>query len=202
MKIALAAPFLAGALLLAACGPTPDNGPALTESGWTIDSSASTVNYASIKAGDTVEMNSFENLTGSVAADGTANVEIDLASVSTGIDIRDERMRDIFFVVADNPTAKVTAQIDPAQFEALGVGDSTRVALEGTLSIKGVTAPFEADVKVTRTGPDSVIAESDPILIDAADLELTDGLETLRGIAGLPSISSTVPVSFVLAFTR
>ena len=201
MKTALAAPSIALALLVTACGPSQTDAT-LTDDAWTVDSDASQVNYASIKAGDVVEMNSFESVSGTVDEDGSATVEIDLASVSTGVDIRDERMRDIFFVVAENPTATVTAEIDPAAFEALAVGRSTQVALDGTLSVKGVEAPFTADVKVSRTGPDSVVAESAPILINAADLELTEGLETLRGIAGLDSISPTVPVSFTLTFTR
>jgi len=193
----------ASLLTLAACGPAASDDPALTEGAWALDSEASRLNYATIKAGDVVEMNAFETLTGSVSADGSATVEIDLASVSTGIDIRDERMRDIFFVVADNPTATVTAEFDPAAFEGLAIGRSTQVPLNGTLSIKGVEAPVEGQVKVTRTGPDSVLAESaQPILVNATDLELTEGIATLQQIAGLDSISPTVPVSFTLTFAR
>ena len=56
---------------------------------------------------------------------------------------------------------------------------------------------------MTRTGPDTVLAESgQPILVNAADLELTEGIATLQQIAGLDSISPTVPVSFTLTFTR
>ena len=57
-----------------------------------------------------------------LGADGAARVEIDLASVNTGVEIRDERMREIFFQVADFPSATVTAQLDPQQFAALDSG--------------------------------------------------------------------------------
>ena len=106
-------------------------------------------------------------------------------------------------MVADYPTAIVTAQIDPASFEALGVGESTTQTLSGTLSIKEVEAPFETEVMVTRAGPDRVIAAStDPVIVDAGQLQLTDGLAQLQELAGLDSITPVVPVTFTLTFER
>lgn len=194
---------IAALLPLAACSQAPAEPAPLTEGAWTLDPAASELSYVSIKSGEIAEANSFETLSGNVSADGAATVEIDLASVSTGVDIRDERMRDIFFVVADNPTATVTARIDAGAFETLKVGESTRATLDGTLSLKGVEAPFEADVTVTRAGPDRVIAVSNkPVIVEASRFELTDGLAQLQELAGLPSITPVVPVSFSLAFTR
>lgn len=188
---------------LAACSPAATDAPPVTESAWTLDGEASDLSYVSIKAGEVAEINAFEKLSGGVSAEGAATVTIDLASVSTGVDIRDERMRDIFFVVADNPTATVTAQIDPASFEALGVGESATQMLEGTLSLKGATAPFQTEVMVTRAGADRVIAAStDPVIVDAGSLGLTEGLAQLQELAGLPSITPVVPVTFTLSFTR
>lgn len=200
MKILAKTTALAIAFSLAACSAEP---PALTEGAWTVDSAASDLSYVSIKSGNIAETNTFENVTGSVSADGTANVEIDLASVSTGVDIRDERMKELFFVVADNPTATITAQVDPAQFEALAIGANTETTLNGTLSLKGVETTFETDVTVTRAGADRVVVVSDtPVIIYADALELTDGLAQLQELAGLPSITPVVPVSFSLTFAR
>jgi polyisoprenoid-binding protein YceI len=157
----------------------------------------------SIKQGEIAEANTFESVTGSVTAEGAATIEIDLASVSTGVDIRDERMRDIFFVVASNPTATVTAKVNPATFEALGVGESADTTLDGTLSLAGVEAPFQAELSVTRAGSDRVIAVTDkPVIIDAGRFELTDGLSRLQELAGLDSITPAVPVTFSIAFER
>lgn len=197
-------PIVAAALLtLVACAPETVPSAPLTEGEWTLDGEASSLSYVSIKAGEIAEANRFETLSGSVSADGAASVEIDLASVSTGVDIRDERMREVFFVVADNPTATVTAQIDPAAFSALAVGESTQTSLDGTLALKGVEAPFTADVTVTRAGPDRVLAVSNaPVIVEASCYELTDGLAELQALAGLPSITPVVPVTFSLAFTR
>ena len=191
------------ASIAAACSQAPAEAPSLGGSAWTLDGSASELSYVTIKADTIGEANKFEGLSGSVSADGAAEITIDLASVSTGIDIRNQRMRDILFVVADNPTASVTANLDPAAFEAMGLGESIETTIDGTLTLKGVEAPFRADVTVTRTGADSVLAVSDaPVILDAELLGLGEGLAELQSLASLPSISPVVPVSFALTFTR
>ena len=193
----------AALLAVAACSGEPAQPTPLTDSAWTLDGDASTLSYVSIKAGEIAETNTFETLGGGVAQDGTTTVTIDLASVSTGVDIRDERMREIFFVVADNPEATITATIDPASFEALGVGESTQTSLEGTLSLKGVEAPVAAQVTVTRSGEDRILAVADaPVIVNAASFELMDELAQLQELAGLPSITPVVPVTFALTFER
>lgn len=198
-----AATFAAATLSLAACSATETEAPSLAEGEWTVDSEASRLAYVSVKSGEIAESNEFETLTGTVAADGTARVEIDLASVKTGVDIRNERMRDIFFEVADNPTATITAKIDPAAFEALGVGESMVQPLEATLNVKGVEAPINTEVDVTRVTDDRVlVASTTPVIVYADALKLTEGLAQLQELAGLPSITPAVPVTFSLAFER
>ena len=192
---------LAAAITLTACGQTEP--AAVTEGAWTLDGEASTLAYVSIKSGEIAETNEFEKLSGSVAADGAAKVEIDLGSLETGVDIRNERMRDIFFNVAEFPTATVSAKIDPAAFEKLAVGESTTMALPATLSVKGVETAVEPEVTVTRAGPDRVsVVTIKPVIVMADALDLTDGLAELQELAGLPSITPAVPVTFSLAFNR
>ncbi len=198
--------FIAAPLLLAmaaACSPAEVAAPPVTEGEWSVDSAASKLSYVSVKAGDVAEANIFETVKGNVAADGTALIEVDLASVNTGVDIRNERMREIFFNVAENPSATVSAKIDPATFETLSVGQSTGYALDATLSLKGLEAPVRTDVTVTRVTDDRVLVVSDtPVIINAESLQLTSGLAQLQELAGLTSITPVVPVSFSIAFTR
>jgi len=194
---------LSAALSLAACTQAPADPPPLTNGSWRLDPAASSLTYVSIKASEIAENNSIDGLSGSVAPDGAALIEIDLASVETGVDIRNERMRDIFFEVADYPTATVSAQIDPAAFSTLAVGESLVQPLSARLNVKGVEAPVETDVVVTRIAEDRVLAVSSaPVIVQADALKLTDGLAQLQEIANLPSITSAVPVTFRLTFER
>ena len=126
--LAFAAP-----LALAACAQAPAEPAPLAEGAWSVDAGASSLAYVSVKAGEIAESNSFSGRSGSVSPEGAASVEIDLATIETKVDIRNERMRDIFFEVADHPTATVSAQIDPAAFDALALGESVVQPLEATL---------------------------------------------------------------------
>lgn len=196
------------ALGLAACAqpssdaPVGDSAP-LTEGTWTLDTAGSRLSYVSIKAGEIAEANRFDTLAGTVSADGTATLDIDLASVNTGVDIRNERMRDIFFQVADNPKATVTAKLDPAAFAGLAVGQSITRPLKATVAIKGAESDIETEVLVTRVSADRVtVVPTAPVIISTDMFDLTDELGELRALAQLPSITPAVPVTFTLAFTR
>ncbi len=202
---------LAGALALglSACAEQAADDPAaadaapLTEGAWTLDPADSRLSYVSIKAGEIAESNQFDTLAGTVAADGTATLDIDLASVSTGVDIRNERMREIFFEVTGNPKATVTAQLDPAAFAGLAVGQSITRPLKATVALKGVEQEIETEVLVTRVAADRVtVVPTAPVIITTDMFELTDELGELRALAQLPSITPAVPVTFTLAFTR
>ncbi|WP_379922761.1 YceI family protein [Erythrobacter sp. R86502] len=198
------------ALGLAGCAEPDSDGPEagasaapLTEGNWTLDPAGSRLSYVSIKAGEVAEANRFDAMTGTIAADGTASLDIDLASVNTGVDIRNERMRDIFFAVAEYPTATVTAQLDPATFAGLAVGQSLTRPLKASVTIKGVSSDVETEVLVTRIAADRVtVVPTAPVIISTDMFGLTDELGELRALAELPSITPAVPVTFTLAFDR
>jgi hypothetical protein len=199
------------ALGLAACADPAVNAPkdavteatAVTEGAWALDPAGSRLSYVSIKAGEIAESNRFDKLSGSVAGDGTATLDIDLASVNTGVDIRNERMREIFFEVAGNPKAVVTAKLDPASFAGLAVDRSIIRPMKATVSIKGATSDVDTEVLVTRVSDDRVtVVPTAPVIISTDMFGLTDELGELRALAQLPSITPAVPVTFSLAFTR
>lgn len=206
-QLALVAALTLG---LAACAEPVADAPGdaasaapLTEGNWTLDPAGSRLSYVSIKAGEVAEANRFDAMTGTVAADGTASLDIDLASVNTGVDIRNERMRDIFFAVADNPTATVTAKLDPATFAGLAVGQSLTRPLKASVTIKGASSDVETEVLVTRVSENRVtVVPTAPVIVSTDMFDLTDELGELRALAQLPSITPAVPVTFSLAFTR
>jgi polyisoprenoid-binding protein YceI len=200
------------ALGLAACaeqpagdapgGETATAAP-LAEGTWALDPAGSRLSYVSIKAGEVAEANRFDTLGGAVAADGTATLDIDLASVNTGVDIRNERMREIFFGVAEFPKANVTAKLDPAAFAGLAVGQSLTRPLKANVTIKGASSDVETEVLVTRVAENRVtVVPTAPVIVSTDMFGLTDELGELRALAQLPSITPAVPVTFSLAFTR
>ncbi len=168
---------------------------------WKLSNDASRVSFVSTKAGLVAEVHKFTSLSGTIDADGNVAVTIDLASVDTLIPIRDERMRDILFQTVQFPEAELTGKVDAAAIEALADGDTTTMSVEASLSMRGQTQPVTFEFLVSKLSDSRVVASSlQPVVITAAQVDLADGVEELREVAGLPSISPAVPVSVVLTF--
>lgn len=182
---------LAAIVMMAATGASAE--------GWTLDGSSSVISFGSIKNDYNGEAHTFSDLSGTVTSDGSATVEIGLASVQTNIDIRNERM--IEHVFQDAPTAKLTAQIDMAAFEGLAIGASTVTEIEGDVSLLGVDAPVYMDVFVMRLDEENVMVTTHSMMfVSTEDLGIDAGIDTLQELAGLDGITRTTPVTFRLMF--
>jgi len=201
-KLSLPLAGLAVTAALAACSPQKAADAPLAGA-WTVDSGASHVSFATVKSGTIAESHVFKSVTGGVAADGKAKFEIDLASAATGIDIRDERLRTLLFEVGAYPKATVTAQLDPAAFKALAVGQSLAVTVPAKLDLHGIQGDVEAPLTVTRAGPDRVVVSTvKPIIVDGDDFGLEAGIEKLREVANLPAITHSTPVSLSITLKK
>lgn len=177
--------------------------PATAFAEWSVVSEASSLGFISVKNGDIPESHSFGELTGTVSEDGAAEIKIGLASVETGIDIRNERMRDMLFNVADNPFMTVRADIGLDRFTELQAGDRIQIETIVTLDTGSTERSYAAPLNVTRLGADRVaVSSAKPIAVDVSRLGYTDGIEALRNVAGLDAISLIVPVSFDLVLER
>lgn len=198
----LPAAALSLAFALSACGGAADKAEApLPDGAWQLVADQSNIGFVSVKAGNVGEAHSFTKLSGSVQPDGTVGVAIDLASVDTGIDVRNQRMRDMLFEVASFPDAKLTAKIDPAAVKALKPGERKMMNVPVTLDLHGTTNSIEAPLTVTRLAGDSVLVETaKPLILDASAVGLEAGLGKLQEIAKLPAISPAVPVTASLVF--
>ena len=168
---------------------------------WTLNNDNSQLSFVSIKAGNIGEVHKFGQLTGELTSEGQLTVEVELASVDTLIPIRDDRMQQLLFETDIFPKATFTASIDMAEVNAVEVGSSKALDISGDLKIRDRTTSISPKVMVTRIAEGAVLVNTlQPLLLNADAVGLTDGVEKLREIAGLPSISSAVPVTFVLTF--
>lgn len=168
---------------------------------WTLNNDESSMNFVSIKASDIAEVHKFNKLAGVIEDDGSVSVEVELASVDTLIPVRDERMRDVLFEINVFPVATITAKIDPALNTSLTPGEMTVVTSEVLMELHGEAAPTVVDLQVIRLSEDRILVTSArPVVVNVGMFNLVDGVEQLREIAGLPSISKAVPVTFSLVF--
>jgi polyisoprenoid-binding protein YceI len=166
---------------------------------WTVDNNDSRLSYVTIKANTIAEVNYFGEVDGLLEADGHFELNIMLASVETGIPIRNERMRQLFFDTEVFPTATLSANLDMEPLMSLATGEQMVLATGAQLTLLGNQADLTVDAVVARLDAHTLLVSSlQPLVINAEALGLGAGVEQLREIAGLPSISPAVPVSFRL----
>lgn len=169
---------------------------------WSLDNEASTLSFVTVKADHVAEVHTFDNLTGSVSDSGAVQVTIELASVNTMIPIRNERMQAMLFETGMFPRGSITATVDASSLGDLNVGEVMSDSIEFSLDLHGAAKTYTAEVQIMRTVDGVSVTTTKPVLVQAGDHNLVTGVEALREVAGLPSISQAVPVSFTLAFTR
>jgi len=167
---------------------------------WTLDATNSYLNFATIKNTHTLEVHNFTRLSGGIA-NNVASLNIDLTSTNTGIELRDQRMRDLLFQTISFPGAAVTVTLPANLLSGLAAGASTDAAISAELDLHGVKNTIATTVSVQRLSATRVVVQSlAPILIKAPDYALADGVEALRAAVGIASISTAVPVDFTLVF--
>jgi outer membrane protein OmpA-like peptidoglycan-associated protein/polyisoprenoid-binding protein YceI len=190
---------LLGLLFLAAF--TVGAQQAKAEPAWILDPSASSLTYQSIKKNTIVETNSIRNITGRIEPDGSAKVEFDLDSVDTGVDLRNVRMRFLFFETFKYPTATLTAKVDLAAFADLKTKRRMTAPLTFSLDLHGVAKEMTAEVVVTMITDGMVsVASKAPIAVHVDDFGLLPAIEKLQQAANVSSIVPTASVSFDFIF--
>ena len=167
----------------------------------TLDNSVSQLNFGSIKNESVAELHRFTELSGSVDESGKAEIAIDLSSVDTRIDIRDKRMKEHLFDVANFPKAIYTAQVDIDAVESMAIGEIQQRRLKGELDLHGKKAPLELLVRsVKGAGAALTVYTAEPAFISIADFDLGAGVDKLQELAGLKSITRAVPLTFSVVF--
>ncbi len=169
--------------------------------GWTLNATDSYLNFATTKNTHNLEVHNFTSISGDINASGVATLAIDLNTVNTGIALRDQRMRDLLFETAVNPTATVTVNAPATLISGLAVGQATQTDITATLNLHGVTANITTKVSVQKLTATRVVVQSlPPVLVKAETYNLTNGVEALRAAVGIASINASVPVDFALVY--
>ena len=170
---------------------------------WQLNAEASQLTFISIKKTHIAETHSFKQLKGSLDAQGQFSLDIDLASVDTNIAVRDERMKTYLFDIKQFSTATVSANIDLEYLDALAEGSSKQMTVDAMLNLHGETQALTLNVVVSRlVGAKLSVVSVQPVILNVGDFALLAGVEKLRELAKLPTISYAVPVSFYLTFNH
>ena len=170
---------------------------------WALNSDASSVDFISVKNAKVAELHHFKNLQGSVDKNGEANVTIALASVETMIPIRNERMQSMLFEVEEFPQATVSTDVDLKRISSMKTGQSFVQPAQLALSLHGKEQTLSADLRIVKLRKNKLLVTTvRPVIVNADDFSLGKGIEALREVAQLLSISTAVPITASLVFEK
>lgn len=167
---------------------------------WNLVGAESKVAFGSVKLDAVGESHRFNALSGTVNDNGVAMIEIDLASVDTGIEIRDTRMKRHVFE-GMGPAAALTATIDPKTMIDLAPGTTSVIDVAGKLSFGEKTVDINTKMFVAKLSDNRVMVTTDEmVMVGAEALGITSGVDKLMELAKLPSIGRVVPVTLRFVF--
>lgn len=174
--------------------------------GWDLDPAASQITFGSVKFQDgkkVVETHSFATFAGSIEPDGTAAIRVKLDSVDTKNDLRNVRMRFLFFETFKYPEAVVTAQLTPEMAADLAVGGSKDVSIPFSFQIHNATNQMTTEATVTVDGPDKISVRSKtPVIFAVDDFGLGDNLRKIAETAGGFDIVPKMIIEYQFTFNR
>lgn len=178
-----------------------------TAARWLLDGTNSTFNFVTVKkntAGvETPESMTFTQLQGTVATSGQATLTIPLTSISSGVDLRNTRLKEILFESQYLPSLHFTTQLDLAAIDAMTAGSVAVQSVTGNLVLHGIVKSVVFDALVVKHANNSVsFSPRRPIVINSADFDLNAGVEALRALMSLTTIGEKVPVYFKVFLNR
>lgn len=166
---------------------------------WRVNTESSSIHFISIKKNSIGEVHHFKTLEGSLNKSGELLVSIDLASVETGIPIRNTRMQEHLFETAQFTTATITADVSGIAYDKLKKGKSINASTPFTLDLHGKQVTLNADVIITKKADKTLsVTTTKPIMLNAQAFGLEGGIQKLMELASLNAIASSIPITVTL----
>jgi hypothetical protein len=168
---------------------------------WKSVDADSSVAFGSVKKDTVGEVHHFEHVNGTGNKAGEVEISIDLTSVETNIDIRNERM--MKYVFGDAAQATLSGSVDMEAVMGLAVGETMIADFEGKLSLLAQTAYVDAEMLVARLSETRVlVSTADFIMLETEELGVNAGVDKLMELAKLPGITRVTPVSVRMVFEK
>lgn len=170
---------------------------------WQLDSSQSTLRFATVKNATVAETHSFKTLSGRWTDDGVVSINIDVNSVDTLVPIRNERMLEHLFQVGKFPQITASTTLAPALVANLAVGATSVQKVDLQLTLLDQTQTLPVHLQLVKLADNKVLAYTvSPVLVNAVNFKLDGGVAKLQEIAKLKSIDVIVPTTFSVVFRR
>lgn len=171
-----------------------------------VELAAGRVDIVSLKNGDTEVPGRFQAVRGKVSIDpldlrGTTGVlTIEMGSWNSDVELRDTRMKEIFFDVAGHPTTTFTLTgLEQPSGALTKVGDKATATANGKLTWRAVEQELSLPVELTRTAEQSYAVRVPSFEISIDSLDMADPLKALITACEHESVGDAVKVSLDLS---
>lgn len=169
---------------------------------WKSVDQQSSIAFGSIKKNTVGEVHHFTKVSGSVKDNGEMTITIDLNSVETNIAIRDKRIKRHIFQEG-KASAVVTGKINMDDVKSLNTGETKLVTIDANLALAGVSSDLKAQMLVARLSENRVlVTTADFLMLSTKDLGIDGGVDMLKKLAKLDSITRVTPVSIRMVFQK
>ena len=171
---------------------------------------ASNIEVIAVKNGDAEVKGVFKEVSGKLGFGGTKDaptlsgtVEVTLGSYDSGLELRDERVHDLFFEVAQYAKAVLKLKNSgPVPSPRLPMGELTEVPMTGTLSMHGAEVPIETTLVLRRTSPvDLEVKTKEALTLSIAEFGMNGPLQALIKACAHQSVSDKVVVNTTVGFS-
>lgn len=195
----LALAFILAGMALASTSASAQDSP--FAGSWTLDTKSSVLSFQTVKNNAVVENSKFASFTGKIDENGLAVVKVQLDSVDTTIDLRNVRMRFLFFETFNFPEATITAQLDAAALADLKTVRHMPYKIRFALELHGARSEFEIESIVTLISDTRVsVSSSVPLPIAVKLFGMEENVRKLEDAAKVKILpSGSVSFNFVFA---
>lgn len=168
---------------------------------WVLDNKASILNFTTTKNANKTEVQTFNSMQGKIKGN-KATITVDLNSVETGINIRDQRIRDLLFKSVKFPNATASINIKEADIKSIKTGQIKNRQIDAVIKLHGIKQTVQVQVQIVALKNARLVISAHPVIINLTNYRLLEGVNALRDIAKLKSINTAIPVTFSLLFTE
>lgn len=165
---------------------------------WILMPETSSISFVSTKKGNIGEAHYFQTFSGGIDNE-KATVSIDPASIQSGVEIRDSRMKEHLFKTRLYPTIEISASSE--ELNSLKIDTPVSMTVSATLSLHNVSNEITLDMLVTKHSNAMLsIVSQKPVIIRAEDYGMSEGVLKLANLVGDIPITQAVPTFFSLNF--
>ncbi|WP_261883755.1 YceI family protein [Vibrio pelagius] len=175
--------------------------PLLASGHFQVNEHLSTVNFASIKKQYIVEPAVISGVSGKIDEKGRLEITVPLNTLDTGVSIRNERLRAMFFDEKRFPSVNVTATV-PEQL--MGDEDlAIQKMLPATVELYGQSKELIFTVNIVKSGGHLMVSTAKPTVISGFDFGIPkESLDSVSNTVGDIALSPNVPVNFSLVLEK